>query len=117
MLQVAWALFIVTMVAGLAYFTSRFLGRRMIGLSQGRLIRVLEVAGLGPRRQVCILSVGDRAFLVGVTDQCVSGIAELDANVVCPAAKGGRGNTDGVRPDFFSKLCGILGKSEGERNG
>ncbi|MGE5484279.1 MAG: flagellar biosynthetic protein FliO [Ignavibacteriales bacterium] len=111
MLQVIQALFFLVVVAGLAYVAARFLGARAMRFSQGRAIRLLEMVSLGPRKHACIVSVGDRAFLLGVTDQSVSKIAEIPSQEVAslwPADYRDGGPAGGE--DFMARLMGLLGK-------
>ncbi len=116
-MQVFQALFFLAVVAGLAYLTARFLGARAMRLGEGRAIRLVDVVNLGPRRQACILSVGDRAFLVGVTDQCVSKIAEFAGSEIAglrapdyPEDRRGSG-----AQEFVARLSALLRRpGEGE---
>ncbi|NPV71247.1 MAG: flagellar biosynthetic protein FliO [Firmicutes bacterium] len=115
MFQVIQALFFLALVAGLAYLASRLMGAGVVRMAQGRRIRLIEVVSLGARRHACIVSVGGRAFLLGVTEQCVSKIAEFagDEAEALWAAESLEDGYSAGSPDFLSKLGSIL-KRPGE---
>lgn len=108
MIQTVEALFFLCVVAALAYFAARFLGMRAARLSEGKAVRLLDSVSLGPRRQAVVLGVGGRAFLLGVTDQCVSNIAELREAEVEALWGPGAGTPEG--PEFVSRLSSLLKK-------
>lgn len=110
MIQTIEALFFLCVVAALAYFAARFLGARAARLSRGRAVRLLDSVSLGPRRQAVVLGVGGRAFLLGVTDQCVSNIAELREAEVEALWGLGTGAESQGGPEFVSRLSGLLKK-------
>ncbi len=71
--------YIVIMVAVLvaAYFTTRFLaqkGRRM----SSRHILMHDCLTVGRDRQIALIEVGGRTLLVGITNQAINLIAEVD---------------------------------------
>jgi len=116
-LQVIQTLFFLVVIAGLAYVSARFLGSRAMRLSQGGLIRLIEMVSLGPRKYACVLTVGDKAFLLGVTDQCVSMIAEIPRGELGPLSPSDGESAAGAGArDFVARLSALLGRpGEGRR--
>lgn len=49
--------------------------------SDGRRLRIIETIGLGPQRQVHVIAVGDRHYLIGATAHTVTLLAPLDEGV------------------------------------
>jgi len=79
--KVVWQLlqfvFFFALVLFLAYFSSRFLGRRY-QLGGGRYVRLIEQLPLGANRSLCLAEVSGRILLLGVTDHGISLLTALD---------------------------------------
>ncbi len=70
-------LFVFLFVAGAAYMAARFLGGRLnqnIG-SGGRL---LQSVALGPKMSVCVVEIAGKVILLGVTENNVNLLGEID---------------------------------------
>lgn len=64
-------------VIGLAYFTSRFLGKKL-GLSSGTLgNRILTVIPLGTNRSLHVVEVAGKILLLGVTEHSITLLQEI----------------------------------------
>lgn len=69
--------FIVVLFA--AYWCTRILGKRYeAGSSPGGHIRVLDRVNLAPDRQLCIVQIGEKTLLLGVTSSSITTLGELD---------------------------------------
>lgn len=69
--QLVKLILILATVGGLAYFTTRYLGRRMAG-GGGRHLRLVDGVALGPNRSVCLIRTPASALVVGVTGEGIS---------------------------------------------
>lgn len=90
---------VIAMIFGLAWLVRR------TGL-QGKMLRTMKVSSavtLGAREKVVVVTVDQRRFLLGVTGQQISLIAELDAEQ--PAVE-----DEPVAGDFAKKLQEMLAK-------
>ncbi len=86
-----WQLFYFLAVAALliagAYYTVRWLGRRMASPGVGRRMAVRETMGLGPRSGLCLVEVDGRRLLIGFSPAGLNLICDLTAPVP-PVAPG-----------------------------
>lgn len=67
------------LVLGLAYFTSRFLGKRMAsggGLGNGKVYATLS---LGANRAVYVVEIAGKYMVLGVTEHNISLLAEINS--------------------------------------
>lgn len=64
-------------IIGLAYFTSRFLGRKMGRFSASGGSKVLSTLPLGPNRGIFIVEVAGTCLVLGVTEHNISLIKEI----------------------------------------
>jgi flagellar protein FliO/FliZ len=67
------------LVLGLAYLTSRFLGKRMIsggGLGNGKVYTSLS---LGPNRAVYVIEIAGKFMVLGVTEQNITLLTEINS--------------------------------------
>lgn len=61
------------------YFLKKLMGRRSAANGRNNLLQVLESAYVGPKKTVSLVRVADRSVLIGVTDNQISILTELDA--------------------------------------
>jgi flagellar biosynthetic protein FliO len=72
------ALLLVILIAyGALWLMKRFMGRRYGHRPGGGALEVIESTYVGPQKTISLVRVGNRAVLVGVTDQQVSTLTEL----------------------------------------
>ena len=78
-----WIQFVISfsIVIGLAYYVSRFLGQRILPMKNKEL-RVLESASLGGRRFLTLVQARDRVLLIGVTDHSINLLGEWNDSEV-----------------------------------
>jgi flagellar biosynthetic protein FliO len=70
---------IVAAIYGFLYLLRRMMGVRMAGNRSSRLIEVLETTYIAQKKSISLVRYADRAVLIGVADNSVSVLAELDS--------------------------------------
>lgn len=83
-------LYMITMfllILGLAYFTSRFVGRRMSLQPGAGSDKVLSILQLGPNRALYLVEFADRLFILSVTDHQVQLLQDLTDSAVAAGLK------------------------------
>ncbi len=75
----ALVLVIAALYGGL-YLLKKMMTNRRFAASQDAALEVLESAYVGPKKMLSLVRVGKKAVLVGVTDQQISLLTELDAD-------------------------------------
>ena len=66
---------IFVLVIGLAYFTSKFLGQKMMNTANDN--KVLTVLSLGSSRAVYVVEIAGRILVLGVTDHTINLLQEI----------------------------------------
>ena len=73
------ALGVVILVAyGALYVLRRMMGKRYGGGAGSGALEVLQTTHVGPHKTISLVRVGQRSVLVGVTDQQIATLTELD---------------------------------------
>ncbi|MDR1663301.1 MAG: flagellar biosynthetic protein FliO [Clostridiales bacterium] len=82
--QFLYILLLVAFVAVLAYFSTKLLAMSRGGKfrSTKRNLEVIESIGVGAQSVVQIVRAGEKFYLIGVTKESVSLLAELDAETL-----------------------------------
>ena len=62
----------------LAYLVTRYMGSKVYNLGTTKYMRVLEKVFLGNDKSLCIIQIGQRIFVVGVTNHQISIISEIN---------------------------------------
>lgn len=65
-------------VVVMAYFASKFLSGRFQSRSTSSGGQLLEHLALGPNKSVCVVEMGGKVVLLGVTEHQISLLAEID---------------------------------------
>ncbi|MBI2266787.1 MAG: flagellar biosynthetic protein FliO [Armatimonadetes bacterium] len=83
-LNYASIIFSVLFVCCLAFLGTRFLyGKGALGAAPSqRFIRILDRLVLQPQKTLYVIKAGEKVFLLGVGDQQITSLAELDARTV-----------------------------------
>lgn len=76
-LQLVEVCLLFAAVLALAYYTTRYVGRRFPGLGV-RHMRLIEQLPLGPKRAVCLVRVAGRVLVIGATDAQVTLLQSID---------------------------------------
>lgn len=116
--ELIWLLIAIVLVMGLAYFATRFVGGNMLARgsrkTHGKMLRSVEQMYLGRDRQIILVQVGERYFLLGNTANQITNLAELSAEEVeAWREKERQTGEEGQRMSFTQALQEIL-KKRGE---
>jgi flagellar protein FliO/FliZ len=74
------------------------------GPAGGRVVTLVGGLTLGPRERIAVIESHGRRWMIGVTGQSISLLAELDAPAGETPAHGGAPATAGAMPTPFSQL-------------
>ncbi len=110
-------IFSVILVTGLAYLFTRYVVGNRQGMFMGKQkrnqqMRVIQCMALGKSQRIAVIQVGTRYYLMGITEQNVSLLAELaEDEVECFLEE-----VPVDMPDFKKSLMDILqNKNRGEK--
>lgn len=70
---------LIAVTAGVAWGLKKLLANNLQARASQRSLKVLDVLGLGGKRQVAVVRCYDRTFILGLGEREVSPIAELDS--------------------------------------
>lgn len=93
---------VVFCIYGSLFLLKRLMGRRVTGNGPASALEVLETTWVAPKKSVSLIRVADRSVLVGITEQQISHLTELDAEQT--AALLAQQKEAHVDPDFDSFL-------------
>ena len=85
---------LIAATAGVTWGLKRLLAHNLQTRAAKRSLQVLDVLGLGGKRQVAVVRCYDRTFLLGLGEREVSSIAELDAVVAADRPTEAPGRAD-----------------------
>ncbi len=116
--QLGQVILLFGVVLAAAAAVTRLWGRQLIAGRPGQGLRVLEWVSLGPKRGVCAVEVGEAVLLLGVTDQQINLLAELDegqrATLRQKMGAGRPASSVGFGQYLSRQLANRWGKSEKE---
>lgn len=108
-------------VVGLAYFTSKFLSRRLVPAQQGSRLLIREVVSLGANKALYLVEVGNNVFLLGVTDQSITLLKEFtDEKFIAELRAVGElfpGKASANFPNIFQQQIDALQRMTGRVSG
>lgn len=106
---VALMVVIACIYAGIYFLKRLMVKRRTAGKPDG-LLEVIETTHLDARKSIALVRVADRAVLIGVTEQHISMLTELDH----ASAAGALEAAPATQPDAFgAMLKSVAGKVKG----
>ena len=110
-LSLLWVLVCVVVIIGLAYWFTKYMGSRgvlgALGAAKGNeQFRVLARLALGKDQTLVMVQVGERYFLLGVTQSAVSTLTELTREEASPWLT--RPDTQAAAPSFREALQKVL---------
>jgi flagellar biosynthetic protein FliO len=80
LLKMASALIVVVFcIYGSVFLLKKGFGRKLSHNRRNNALELLETTYVGPKKSISLLRVGDKSVLVGVTDNQISVLTELDA--------------------------------------
>ena len=95
-----------------AYYVTKFLAKKGKRLSQSKHIKVIDQIYLASDKQIALIKVGGKNILVGVTNQNISLISEINELEGFASEKTAREETrPQSRKDFISKARDFVSKA------
>lgn len=94
----------IIFVIFLAYFGTKWLAKRYNGGRSGKYIKILEQKAIGQNKSLIVTQMGDRVFLLGVTNHGVETICSLGMDEL-PEQQ-----TDGEQQDFYTIFTDMVKK-------
>lgn len=89
-----------------AYYTTRFLSVKTWGTARGKYMKLKDSMLIGRDKQLILLEVGDKEFLIGATAQSVNLIGTLEKDSIIPVAE------DKQAPSAISNFREFLSKAQ-----
>ena len=122
MLPLVWFFICVILVMGLAYFFTKYVVGRNVPMTFGgigrNMMHVIAQITLGRDRQVVLIQVGERYYLLGSTANEISLLSEISAEEVeAWREKERQMGGEGQPPSFSQSLQEILKKRGGRYHG
>jgi flagellar protein FliO/FliZ len=77
--MVSALLIVILSIYFCVFLLKKFMSRGYGGARKDRLLEVIESTYVGPKKTVSLVRVADRSVLIGVTDQSISVLTELDS--------------------------------------
>lgn len=76
-ISVAGAILMIVAIVVLAFYSTRWLGKRMAGSSASKHLAVVDRISLGQDKFIAIVKVGEKKLLIGVSSGSVTNLGEL----------------------------------------
>lgn len=77
-----WAVFVtlaaMVVVLVLAYYTTKWLGKRMTVGSHTNIIKVIDRVGVGQDKLLVVVKVGEKTMLVGMAGNSITKLCDID---------------------------------------
>jgi flagellar protein FliO/FliZ len=77
-LSIAGAILMIVAIVVLAFYSTRWLGKRMGGSTASRYLSVVDRIPLGQDKYIAIVRVGEKNLLIGVSQGSVTNLGELN---------------------------------------
>jgi flagellar biosynthetic protein FliO len=106
--RIAISLCVIVAIIYLTVFLLRKLSGKRIGGKKGTAIQIIEQTYLAPKKSVCLLKLADRAVLVGITENRISMLTEMEWETLPQASIENVGRTQAGFPGFLSDAAGKL---------
>lgn len=71
----------------LAYYLSKWYGRKMLPLAGGRHIKVIDRLVVSKTGSILIVDISGKQYLIGVSDHNIQILTEMDENIPVPIPK------------------------------
>lgn len=76
--QLIWYLIAFLLVIGLAYYITRFIGQSTLRYTRSTNLQVIDYIILGRDKGLYIVKVGDKFFLIGVSNNNITYLTEIN---------------------------------------
>ncbi len=77
-ISVAGAILMIVAIVVLAFYSTRWLGKRMGGSAASKYLSVVDRISLGQDKCIAIVKVGQKHLLIGVSSGSVTNLGELN---------------------------------------
>lgn len=94
--------FTVVLIA--AYFFSKFIGFKMSHSNANKHIKVLDRVFLGNDKFICIIQIGIRFFVIGITNHHIALISELNEAELVPISDDKNASFGSIFEMYIKKL-------------
>ncbi|MCY0908193.1 MAG: flagellar biosynthetic protein FliO [Sulfobacillus thermotolerans] len=107
-----WAMILVV---GLAYVAARLLKKMGWGkVSHAQYLEQIDYLPLGPKRGIALVQIADKTVALGVTEQTISLLMEVDADAITRQAPTASRVVSTTLPPFAEELWRKLRRGEGK---
>ncbi len=89
----------------MTYYASRWYARRMGPSASGRHLKLVDRLPVGKSASICIMELGGRQYLMGISETGVRLLKELEEPLTVP-------EVGGEKDSFHQLLRGLMGKKE-----
>lgn len=103
-LQIILLILGFTAVLFVAYFMTRFIGAKMSYSNATSHIKIMDRVFLSNDKSICIIQVGKRFFVVGVTNHHIDPICELKESDLLPIATEENNSFNNLVESYISKF-------------
>lgn len=100
LLPFMWVLIIIF----IAYLGTKWLSKKFFTIYSGRHMHLLERMPIGKDQMLALVTLGQKTFFLGITQNGVNTICVLDQNELETAVP------DTSKPDFAALLAGVIKK-------
>lgn len=85
----------------LTYIASKYIGKGSMALTQSKYLKTLDRASLSQDKSLAIVQAGEKYYLIGITQNSISRIAELNSEDLIELQENG---TNLAQPNFKEAL-------------
>ena len=111
-IEAVTAIAAVILILVLAWWWSRFLGRKMSASAGGRYMKVIDSVMIGRDKQLLLVRIKEETFLIGVSQQQVSFMTKVSGDFGSEAPDAGK-TAPGM--PFKDALDTVLGQMKGRK--
>ena len=86
------------------YYFTKFIGSKMSYSNTNKHIKVLDRVFLGNDKSICIIQIGNRFFVIGITNHHIELISELNEAEVVPISDDNSGSFSNIFEAYMNKL-------------
>lgn len=95
----------MALVVALAYFAARLLKKVGWGrMSQAQYLQQIDYLPLGPKRGIALVQIADKTVALGITDQHISLLLEVNEKALTHQAKGAHAMAENGLSQFAEEL-------------
>ncbi len=101
--------FVLVVVLVGAYYTTKFLSGKLRQVSKSKHIHVIDRVGIAKDKALLLTKVGDRCFFIGVTNQAISSLGEINSEEIKSLAEE---KADSQNKTVFEKFSAFLSQAK-----